>query len=118
MVRDVFGKATGLWASKDYADYKPASEDEMNRSKNGEAVPPKNGWRLFFGKGFSACLHNRILIDRLVDETMAVVAREGILPEVTKDYVRALHFNVLKGAQFAWHLRQSRANETKADAKA
>jgi hypothetical protein len=49
---------------------------------------------------------------------MAVVARENILPEVTKDYVRALHFNVLKGAQFAWHLRQLRANETKADAKA
>ncbi|KAJ7919769.1 hypothetical protein B0H13DRAFT_2320060 [Mycena leptocephala] len=116
-VRDVFAKATGLWLAKDYAHYVPASEAEMKKSKNGEAVPPKNGWRLFFGKSFATCLHNRILIDRLVDETFAVVERDGRLPEVTKDYLRALHLNVLKGAQFQWSLHRPRDDETREEAK-
>ncbi|KAJ7870384.1 hypothetical protein B0H13DRAFT_1896245 [Mycena leptocephala] len=117
MVRNVFGKATGIWASKDSVDYKPASVTEMHRSRDGEAVPPKDGWRFYFGKGFTSCTHNRLLIDRLVDETLATVACEGILPEVTKGYIRALHYNGLKGAQFHWSLRQARADETKNDAK-
>jgi hypothetical protein len=89
----------------------------MKKSKNGEAVPPKNGWRLFFGKSFATCLHNRILIDRLVDETFAVVEHDGRLPEVTKDYLRALHLNVLKGAQFQWSLHRPRDDETREEAK-
>ncbi|KAJ7214529.1 hypothetical protein GGX14DRAFT_392553 [Mycena pura] len=118
MARSVFGEATGLWTAKDYIDYKPASEAQMKETKNGESVPPEKSWRFFFGKSFAKCLYNRILIDRLVDKTLANVAHEGNLPEVTKDYVRALHLNVLKGAQFQWKVHQQRDDETEEEAKA
>ncbi|KAJ7733431.1 hypothetical protein DFH07DRAFT_968045 [Mycena maculata] len=115
-VRDVFGKATKLWTAKDYVNYQPASEEEMKRCKRGEVVPPEGVWRFFFGKSFAKCLHNRILINRLVEETVTVVAREGKLPKVTKDYLRALHLNVLRGARFQWKLHQQRDDETKEEA--
>ncbi|KAJ7743277.1 hypothetical protein DFH07DRAFT_964224 [Mycena maculata] len=97
----VFGKATKLWTAKDYVNYQPASEEEMKRCKRGEVVPPEGVWRFFFGKSFAKCLHNRILINRLVEETVTVVAREGKLPE---------------GARFQWKLHQQRDDETKEEA--
>ncbi|KAJ7760131.1 hypothetical protein DFH07DRAFT_957780 [Mycena maculata] len=115
-VRDVFGKATNLWTAKDYVKYQPASEAEMKRCKRGEVVPPEGVWRFYFGKSFARCLHNRILINRLVDETVTVAAREGKLPEVTKNYLRALHCNVLEGARFQWKLHQQQDDETKEEA--
>ncbi|KAJ7231178.1 hypothetical protein B0H12DRAFT_1240041 [Mycena haematopus] len=121
IVRAVFGKATGLYNAKAYKDYQPTKKNTVERCAHGKVRPPTDKTQFYFGEDYMQCLWNRILLDRLVKRTVALKATDPTcshLPDVSEDYLRALHLNVLKGAYEQWRLNQTRDNETAADAQA
>lgn len=122
MARAVFGGATGLYSAKAFKDYNPVTLDTVKLCAAGKIRPPINEVQFYFGKEYTNCLWNRLLLARLVEETLVLRASDdrkfGHLPDVSKDYLQALHFNVLKGAYEEWRRHQTRGGETAADVKA
>jgi hypothetical protein len=122
MARAVFGQATGLYGAKAYKDYDPVTLDTVKLCAAGKIRPPSNKIQFYFGKDYTNCLWNRLLLARLVEKTLVLRAsdqrRFGDLPDVSKDYLQALHFNVLKGAYEQWRSHQPRGDERSIDVKA
>lgn len=122
MARTVFGEATGFFNAKAFKDYNPVTLDTVKLCAAGKIRPPINEVQFYFGKEYTNCLWNRLLLARLVEETLVLRASDdrkfGHLPDVSKDYLQALHFNVLKGAYEEWRRHQTRGGETAADVKA
>ncbi|KAJ7799640.1 hypothetical protein B0H14DRAFT_3491396 [Mycena olivaceomarginata] len=122
MARAVFGQATGLYGAKAYKDYDPVTLDTVKLCAAGKIRPPSNKIQFYFGKDYTNCLWNRLLLARLVEKTLVLRAsdqrRFGDLPDVSKDYLQALHFNVLKGAYEQWRSHQLRGDERSIDVKA
>ncbi|KAJ7686620.1 hypothetical protein B0H14DRAFT_3534438 [Mycena olivaceomarginata] len=107
-----FGQATGLYGAKAYKDYDPVTLDTVKLCAAGKIRPPSNKIQFYFGKDYTNCLWNRLLLARLVEKTLVLRAsdqrRFGDLPDVSRDYLQALHFNVLKGAYEQWRSHQPR----------
>lgn len=121
MARAVFGEATGFHGAKAYKDYNPVTLDTVKLCAAGKICPPINKIQFYFGKDYTNCLWNRLLLGRLVEKTLALRASDqrafGHLPDVSKEYLQALHFNVLKGAYEQWRSHQPRGDETSIDVK-
>ncbi|KAF8185885.1 hypothetical protein K438DRAFT_1973726 [Mycena galopus ATCC 62051] len=121
MARAVFGGATGLYSAKAFKDYNPVTLDTVKLCAAGK-IPHHQRGSVLLRQKYTNCLWNRLLLARLVEETLVLRASDdrkfGHLPDVSKDYLQALHFNVLKGAYEEWRRHQTRGGETAADVKA
>ncbi|KAJ7064186.1 hypothetical protein C8F01DRAFT_1081545 [Mycena amicta] len=115
LVRNIFGDATGLRHTEDARGFSPAPANLVEDCKNGQSQPPENSFQFFFGPSYVSCLWNRLLIGKLVDQT--VDARKENpelqhLPDVDRAYITSLHNNILKRMQDEWKRHQQRPAET------
>jgi hypothetical protein len=100
----------GIVGFTDFMLYTPANEEDVEACSDGKGSGPGQDMRLDFGKGFSSSRWNRLILQRIYNDIVAIRNEHGGwgLPDVSEGYLIGELAGQLKRSQEAWSLVQPR----------
>src|ERR1700722_1949325 len=109
-ISEVWRKVYGTTEANDFAYYAPANKDDVGECNRGAGPGPGQDLRLDFSMGFSRSRWNRMILQKICDQTRALREEQGGwgIPDVSEAYIMGELEGQLKRSREAWALVQPR----------